>query len=119
MNGCLTVGRSPQGWHDGEMRIPIACSLDASDARARVAEWRQAIAADVELIESSNNLVRLQLRLSDDALVRIVDLAEREQKCCPFFGFRIQLEHGQRWLEVVARDEEPETLARLFFPTTD
>ncbi|HEX3425731.1 MAG TPA: hypothetical protein VHT30_06345 [Acidimicrobiales bacterium] len=101
------------------MRIPIACSLDAGDAQARVAEWRQAIATDVELIESSNNRVRLQLRPGDEALLRIVDLAEREQKCCAFFGFRVQLEHGQRWLEVVAPDEGAEALAGLFFPTTD
>ncbi|HEX3539189.1 MAG TPA: hypothetical protein VHT75_01990 [Acidimicrobiales bacterium] len=106
-------------WHHGEVRIPIACSLDAGDAQARVAEWRHTIAADVELIESGDNLVRLQLRAGDDVLVRIVDLAEREQQCCPFFGFRVQLEGGRRWLEVVAPDDAVGALAGIFSPTAD
>ena len=82
-----------------------------------MAEWRQAIATDVERIESSDNLIRLRLRPGDDVLVRVVDLAEREQHCCPFFGFRVQLEGGGRWLEVVAPEDAAEALAGLFFPT--
>jgi len=87
------------------MKVPIACSLTADGAKDRVAEWRDALATDVEQVEVGGTVARLRLRSGDEALGRIVDLAEREQECCPFFGFSIDLVHGERWLRISVPDD--------------
>jgi MerR family copper efflux transcriptional regulator len=96
------------------VRVPIACSLTADDAQDRIAEWRQVLAADIDRVDMGDDVdseatsVRLRLRGGDEVLLRVVDLAEREQACCPFFGFRLELAGGRRWLHVsVPADTRP------------
>ncbi len=98
-----------------KVRIPIACSLTADDARDRIEEWRQALAADIDGVDvdCAATSARLGLRPGDDVLLRVVDLAEREQACCPFFGFRIELAGGRRWLHVSVPDDARPILADL------
>src|SRR5207237_5523383 len=50
---------------DGVTRIPVACTLTADDAAARVEEWRAFMAGRVEAAERSELAVRLRLRPDD------------------------------------------------------
>jgi MerR family copper efflux transcriptional regulator len=98
-----------------EVRVPIACSLTADDAKDRITEWRQVLATDIDEVEVrvEASAARLRLRAGDSVLLRVVDLAEREQACCPFFGFRVELAGGQRWLHVSVPDDARPILADL------
>jgi hypothetical protein len=98
-----------------KVRIPIACSLTSDDAQDRIGEWRQALATDVDEldVDVASTLARLRLRSGGDVLLRIVDLAEREQACCPFFGFRVELAGGRSWLLVSVPHDARSILADL------
>ncbi len=82
------------------MRVPIACTLTAGDAGERVDEWQRFLGRDIRAASGSGDSVRLLLADGDDALLRAVDLAEREHDCCRFFDFGIHLDQEGRWLTV-------------------
>ena len=85
-----------------DVRIPIACSLDAAGRLDRGAEW-QAFHRDVivELDRASRKRLRLRLdpRLPD-AVDKAVDLARREKACCAFFEFSLEIDADETWLVV-------------------
>jgi MerR family copper efflux transcriptional regulator len=95
------------------VRIPIACSLAADDAGARVEEWRQFVSRRVVEIARNDGSARLRLEGGDDALLAATDLARREKACCPFFDFRLLLLADAVWLEVEAPDDAAGILDEL------
>ena len=75
------------------MRIPIACSLDDSSARAQVDEWRDVLAAGVARVERSDpETVTMVLRPDLAGLRELAALAQREKACCPFFEFTFAID---------------------------
>jgi MerR family copper efflux transcriptional regulator len=82
------------------VKVPIACSLTSEDARGRVAEWRELLESSIDRVERTDSVARLHVVGDDQTLLRVVDLAEREKACCPFFDFSLELGHDQRWLRV-------------------
>jgi hypothetical protein len=74
------------------VRIPIACSLDRAAAEDQLDEWRALLAATVSSVErpSTTQLV-FTLTRELDRIAELVDLARREQACCPFFGFELDI----------------------------
>jgi ribosomal protein S19 len=99
------------------VEVPIACSLTADQAQDRVTEWRALLGSGVDRAEIGEAVARLRLVEDDQTLVRVVDLAEREQACCPFFDFSIELDHGRRWLRVSVPSDAAGVLLGLFAPT--
>lgn len=59
----------------------------------------------------------LRLTLPADRTVRIAGPAAAEQRCCPFFDFRLHLDGPVLHLEVRAPAEGRTLLAGLFGPT--
>lgn len=87
------------------VRVPIACSLAASDAGARVEEWKHFVNARVVETARDEGTVRLRLEDGEDTLLCAADLARREKACCPFFEFRLVLLAEAVWLEVEAPED--------------
>ena len=83
------------------VKIPIACTLTNEDAAVRVEEWRTFFATHTHEVTRSSP-TEMAVRLGDDSasLLAAVDLAEREQSCCNFFSFAIEIALGARWLRV-------------------
>lgn len=79
---------------------PIACSLDATDMAARLAEWR-AVLAGADERSSIDGGVRLELQ-SGAPLAEIARLVEAEHDCCSFFAFAITVDERGVGLEVRA-----------------
>lgn len=72
------------------MDIPVACSLTASDARAQLDEWKELFARAVtsaERVSPRRFEALLQPELPE--LSELVQLAQREKACCPFFDFAL------------------------------
>jgi hypothetical protein len=88
----------------GLVKVPIACSLDAEAVGDRLEEWRAAFAL-VDEVRVTEQVARLRLTGDDEALLRVVDLAEREKQCCPFFAFSIDLDGERRWLRIAVPEE--------------
>jgi hypothetical protein len=84
------------------VKVPIACTLEPSDARAQLGEWQEVLGRAVGGSERvSPN--RLELTLVPNADIgSVVSLAQREVACCPFFAFtlQIQAEHVVLAIEV-------------------
>ncbi|OPF83737.1 MerR family transcriptional regulator [Streptomyces antioxidans] len=93
---------------------PVACSLTGEEARERTAGWREAVGGAVrtELPEG------LRLTLPAERTARVAELAAAEQRCCPFFGFRLHLDGPHLHMEIRAPAEGASLLTDLFGPDT-
>jgi MerR family copper efflux transcriptional regulator len=80
-----------------DMAAKVACTLDAGDLEARLAEWR-AVAAEA----SDRRRIDGGLRLTfDDIDVRaLTDLAIREHECCAFLSFAVGIGSGGTTLDI-------------------
>lgn len=88
------------------MRIPIACTLTAADAKSRGDEWREFLATSATASERlSGHQLRVRLTLEPGVLDAAVDLARREKTCCAFFDFSIDVAADQLWLRVAVPPE--------------
>jgi hypothetical protein len=93
-----------------DVRIPIACTLVASDARSQLGEWEGLLGRVVGGSErvSAN---RLELTLLPDADIgSIISLAQRETTCCAFFSFAIEIRTDHLVLVVEVPDDAVEIL---------
>ncbi len=89
-------------------RIPIACSLDASDLRQRLDEIA-AVGAD-SLIERSAEGERHLLRFRSDLNTRrrLESIVAAEAKCCSFLDLSLEEQGGELVLTVSApKDGQP------------
>jgi hypothetical protein len=95
------------------VKIPIACTLQPSDARSQLSEWQEMLRRVMDGSErvSSN---RLELSLLPDADIgSVVSLAQRETACCAFFSFTIEIEADRVLLVVEVPNEAVEILDLL------
>lgn len=91
--------------------VPLACTLSASAADERMAQWRRFGATYVDTAQPGDTRLRLRLRPGDEALVSAADLAAREQQCCAFFTFAIDIDARERWLRIEVPDDAAAVLA--------
>lgn len=90
---------------------PIACSLDVGALADRIEEWRALVATHVITIEAEPTAVHLVLATSDEALLRAVELAQREKQCCPFFDVAVNIGAQQRTLSLRAPEGADDVMA--------
>jgi hypothetical protein len=94
------------------MRVPIACTLSAESAAARLEEWRRFFADFTDAVKrTSDAQARVRLVNSPQALLAAVDLARREKACCAFFEFSVAVETDASWLTVEVPPDAADTLA--------
>lgn len=91
--------------------LPVACSLPAGDAAARVADWHGVLARARERCDVECGVIAL---FSIELAGRLAELVVAEQRCCPFFGFGLQLRGDEVRLEVRAPREAEPMLADIF-----
>jgi hypothetical protein len=68
--------------------LAIACTLDSSDFKDRVAGIRDL--ASRHLLSSRREPLRLHLTYAATALLEVQDLVARESECCAFLDFDIR-----------------------------
>jgi hypothetical protein len=88
-----------------EPAAAIACTLGTDEVPARLEAWRAVLARTVADRDRPRPRT-LRLRLRDDVsdLGPVVDLARREQACCAFFRFRLEIEAAAVTLVVEVPD---------------
>ena len=84
-------------------RIPIACTLSASDGARQVAEWRelQDLATAAEPLAAGAALI-----FPEELADRVEDLAAREATCCAFLTIETSRAGGDVRLEITSEDPE-------------
>lgn len=96
-----------------EIDTPIACSLTPGAARSQLDEWRKLMDWAVARTERVSP-TRLELHLEPNCeLTAVVDLAQREVACCPFFAFAIDVRADGLVLVVDVPDDASEMLDKL------
>ena len=91
------------------MRIPIACSLEANDASARIATWQDVIGRSCTDRKAVAGGVRLEF--DADAEADVTALAEAERACCGWARWDVVALDGQVVLTATA--DEPDGAATL------
>ncbi len=87
------------------MNIPIACTLQPSDARSQLGEWQELHGRAIGRTERVSP-TRLELTLLPQPDIEsIIDLARREVACCPFFSFAIEIHAEHLVLAVNVPDD--------------
>lgn len=95
------------------MRVPIACSLEVSDARLQIGEWQAALRKLVDGVErASVNRLEFILKPGSD-LGAVVTLAQREVRCCRFFTFTVVIGAEHLVLAIEVPDDAIEILDQL------
>ncbi|MGW1868935.1 MerR family transcriptional regulator [Streptomyces mauvecolor] len=91
---------------------PVTCSLDADGLGRRTAQWQESLAGAVRQEIPDG----LRLTLPAERTAAVAALAASEQRCCPFFDFRLHLDGPVLCLDVRAPAEGTGLLAELFGP---
>ncbi|MEU6732231.1 MerR family transcriptional regulator [Streptomyces physcomitrii] len=106
------AGGADQGerWREA----PVACALTGAVREERVERWREAVRGAVRLPLAEG----LRLTLPAARTAELAALAAEEQRCCPFFDFRLHLDGPELHVEVRAPQEGTEVLEELFGPGT-
>jgi hypothetical protein len=96
---------------------PLACRLDAASARDQLDEWRKLLAG-AGVIHERVTPGELLVHLDRSALSDVVDLAQREKACCPFFDFSLRIDADALVLRVAVSPEASVVLDRFVGSTT-
>lgn len=75
---------------------PVVCTLSGSDARERVAHWRNVLDGATRAAIPDG----LRLTVPSDRAAVVAALAAEEQRCCAFFDFRMYFDGPCLHLEV-------------------
>ncbi|GAA4091598.1 MerR family transcriptional regulator [Actinomadura miaoliensis] len=100
----------PAGTGERWRREPVACSLSGDGMAERAGRWREVLdGAEREEIDDG-----VRLTLPADRTAAVAALAADEQRCCPFFDFRLHLDGPVVRLEARAPADAAGLLAALF-----
>jgi uncharacterized RmlC-like cupin family protein len=100
---------------DPESAAPlIACQLSAGARRERGEQWSTLLADAVTRDCGEDGAVRIGFPAEPDVAARIAELALREQQCCPFFHFSVDVSEGALTLSVSAPPEAGALVEELF-----
>jgi hypothetical protein len=93
------------------MEIPIACSLEASNARAQIGEWKDLLAKVMLRVDRvTPHRFEVVLRAELPEVRELVQLAQREKSCCPFFNFTLIIESSLATFVVEVPDDASSVL---------
>jgi MerR family transcriptional regulator, copper efflux regulator len=93
--------------------VPVACTLEATQAGDRLAQWRAVVSAASVSTPASDGW-RLRFPLDSELAARVSALVVAEQACCPFLGFRLGLHPDAVDLHVTVPAEARPLAAELF-----
>jgi hypothetical protein len=93
---------------------PVACTLDASDFKARLA-WIAALNTE-SLLDRRRDDLRLELVYAADAWDQVLRMVRDEQACCAFLTFAVHDEPGVVRVIIEVPETAREAAATIFEP---
>jgi hypothetical protein len=96
--------------------LPIACTLSESELRERKATTLQDLFERVVQTRPLEAGYAFRFDASDDTLVRIMTVIQRERRCCRFMQFdrKVMPDGGPFWLTITGPDGTKAFLETLF-----
>jgi hypothetical protein len=95
----------------GEPALHAACTLDADEVPARLAEWR-ALRERASDVRHSDGAAIITLA-ADEPLPALAELINRESACCGFYRFTVRVAGDSRELEIDAGPDGRVAVAAL------
>jgi MerR family transcriptional regulator, copper efflux regulator len=93
--------------------VPIACSLNGDEQLTRAAEWADVLSHAVSQVAIASGWT-VRFPADSDLAGRLADLCVREQQCCPFFTFTLDVRAGGLGFTATAPPDAREIVADLF-----
>ncbi len=90
-----------------------ACALPDAERPLRLAEFDTLFAEAVVDVERNGDAARLRLSGPAGLRERVLDLTERESRCCSFFDFTVQGLDGDLELVIAVPPEQHDVLEAL------
>ena len=90
---CMTGAHEPLG----SATPPIACTLDSDAMADRMTEFAQLFGDALVGREPTPDGIRFRFAAGPGVEDQIRDLARREQTCCSFFSFAIEVHDREVW----------------------
>jgi hypothetical protein len=75
---------------DSKFEIPVACSLSATDARTRLADWERLLERAAVTRTPVEGGTRVALAPLDGVRAELDRLVAAERECCPFLDFEVE-----------------------------
>src|SRR4029453_3571449 len=111
--GDSSANPAREGEPAAEMRVPVACTLDAAERSGRLDAWGELL-TEVTGRERLDAGVRLTFPPSPVLAGRLGELAAREQACWWFFTFALRLDADGLRFDVTAPEDAAGVVAELF-----
>ena len=91
-----------------DQTFPFACDMTALEppTRQQHIATTQALFEAVEFVDELPNGYAFRLPNESEVLMRVARFVANERRCCPFFGFGLELEpeNGPLWLRLTGRE---------------
>lgn len=82
---------------------PLACALTADQLQCAAHELLPGLAAEASSVIRSGDAARLTFVAKPGLVAKIAGVIEREQQCCPFFEFRLDVLPSENHISLVVR----------------
>jgi hypothetical protein len=99
-------------YRSGVSRVPIACTLSASDQVVRADEWLQ-LKHKAITRELTDDGARWTFAPETVTAAEVADLVAREATCCQFFVFTLEVTAQHLVLTIAAPEDAGELVAAL------
>jgi hypothetical protein len=93
----------------------IACTLDSDAMAIRMAEFAQLFQASLVGRETTSAGIRFRFAAGPGVEDQIRDLARREQTCCSFFNFAIEVHDDEVWWDAAVTDRDARPVLLDFY----
>jgi hypothetical protein len=94
-------------------KLPVACTLGAADAAARLRRWQLVSEKSPPTMRRSANTLEVSWRLAPGVKSELEELAAAERDCCSFLGWELSSDDGVVVLRITADPDSPDDLAAL------
>jgi DNA-binding transcriptional MerR regulator len=94
---------------------PIACTLDIDGMALRMSEFGQLFRESLVGRETTSDGIRFRFAAGPGVEEQIRNLARREQSCCSFFAFAIELQGDEVWWDATVTDRNARPVLDDFF----
>ena len=94
---------------------PIACTLDSDAMTDRMIEFAQLFRDTLVGRETTSAGIRFRFAAGPGVEDQIRDLARREQTCCSFFNFAIEVHDAEVWWDATVTSEDARPVLDDFY----
>jgi DNA-binding transcriptional MerR regulator len=94
---------------------PIACTLDSDAMADRMTEFAQLFGDALVGREPTADGIRFRFAAGPGVADQIRDLARREQTCCSFFSFAIEVHKDEVWWDATVTSEDARPVLDDFY----